>query len=414
MRSSPNGRSCSKTASALRSTGWRTRLGEIGDKPEMATEARAIQQRLSTLRPLIGAEDPTLTIASRAVPPQTAVWPRPKLSVAVALLAALLLGSGIALALELISPRVNREEELLLEQRLPILARIPRLSARAIWRYLSGKEPLPASAWEAYRTLRASLATAGPDGGYPRTVLVTSSIPGEGKTMTSVNLAITLAHTGVRVVLVDADLRRPMVATVFGKPAGSRGLATLLASDVDPQKVLVSAPGQPKQLQLLLANAQHAQMIDMLRRDRVERVLERLSRQADIVIIDSPPIGEVADALTLADAVECVIVAIRLGHSRRDRLNELRRMLAQRGVTPAGFVVTSRRRARSRGYYTTEAVEPQRPPRTSSRRSASTGSARRRTPSSSSRSGSTPSPSPSPSANDPAPSSSGGDPLRNL
>ncbi len=378
------------------------RLLEIGDDPDMATEARAIQQRLSTLRPLIGAEDPTLRIASRAVPPETAVWPRPKLSMAVALLAALLLGSGIALALELISPRVNREEELLLEQRLPILARIPRLSGRAIWRYLIGKEPLPAGAWEAYRTLRASLATAGPDGGYPRTVLVTSSIPGEGKTMTSVNLAITLAHTGVRVVLVDADLRRPMVATVFGKPAGSRGLATLLANDVDPQKVLVSAPGQPKELQLLLASAQHAQMVDMLRRDRVERVLERLTHIADIVIIDSPPIGEVADALTLADAVDTVIVAIRLGHSRRDKLNELRRMLAQRGVTPAGFVVTSRRRSRSRGYYTTE-VEPVRPTRSSTRRSTTSGT--RSTSTTSSR---------RKEPTDPARSSQGGDPLRNV
>lgn len=334
------------------------RLSEIAANPELDTEARAVQQRLSTLRPLVGADDPTLRVASRAVPPETADWPRPKLSLAVAILAALLLGSGLALALELVSPRVNREEELLLEQRLPILARIPRLTSRAIWRYLIGREPLPASAWEAYRTLRASLATAGAEGKYPRTVLVTSSIPGEGKTMTSVNLAITLALTGVRVVLVDADLRRPMVATVFGIPAGSRGLATMLKGDIDPKKVLVPAPGQPDELKLLLANAQHAQMVDLLRRDRIERVLDRLGREADVIVIDSPPVGEVADALTLADAVESVVVTVRLGHSRRDKLNDLRRMLAQRGVTPAGFVVTSRRRSHGRGSYYTEGAEP--------------------------------------------------------
>ena len=143
------------------------------------------------------------------------MWPRPKLSIAVALFAALLLGSGAALASELISPRVNRAEELLLEQRLPILARIPRMPRRAIARYLTGRERLPGTAWEAYRTLRASLATAGRNGGFPRTILVWSSIPGEGKTLTSVNLAITMALSGVRVVLVDADLRRPMIATAF-------------------------------------------------------------------------------------------------------------------------------------------------------------------------------------------------------
>jgi capsular exopolysaccharide synthesis family protein len=346
------------------------RLREIGDSPTSTAEADSIQQRLSTLRPLVGAEDPTLRIASRAVEPDTAVWPRPKLSIAVALFAALLLGSGAALASELISPRVNRAEELLLEQRLPILARIPRLPRRAIARYLTGRERLPPTAWEAYRTLRASLATAGRNGGFPRTILVSSSIPGEGKTLTSVNLAITLALSGVRVVLVDADLRRPMIATAFGVPARSRGFATLLAADADPQRVLVTAPNQPRELKLLLASPQHAWMVDLLQRDRIERVLDRLKQYADVIIIDSPPIGEVADALALADAVDTVVVAVRLGHSRRDKLNELRRMLAQRGITPAGFVVTSRRRSRARGYYHSEATVPQRPkrrPRTAQR-----------------------------------------------
>jgi capsular exopolysaccharide synthesis family protein len=194
-------------------------------------------------------------------------------------------------------------------------------------------------------------------------VLVSSSIPGEGKTLTSVNLAITMALSGVNVVLVDADLRRPMVATAFGVPARSRGFATLLTGDADPQRVLVSAPHQPRELKLLLASPQHAWMVDLLQRDRIERVLERLKQHADVVIIDSPPVGEVADALALADAVETVIVAVRLGHSRRDKLNELRRMLAQRGISPAGFVVTSRRRSRSRGYYHTDAAAPQRPRR---------------------------------------------------
>jgi capsular exopolysaccharide synthesis family protein len=345
------------------------RLDEIGDDEASAPEAAAIQQRLSALRPLVGADDPTLRIASNAVAPESAVWPRPTLSIAVALLAALLLGAGAALGLELVSPRVNREDELLLEQRLPILARVPRLPARSIGRYLSGREPLPPNAWEAYRTLRASLATAGPAGDFPRTVLVSSSIPGEGKTLTSVNLAITMALGGMRVILVDADLRRPMVATVFGVPARTLGLATLLTRDGDPKKMLVAAPGHPANLRLLLASPQHAQMVDLLQRDRIERVLERLKQQADLVIIDSPPIGEVADALALADAVDTVIVAIRLGHSRRDKLNELRRMFAQRGITPAGFVVTSRRRARSRGYYHTNTPAPQRARMRSRRRS---------------------------------------------
>ena len=345
------------------------RLDEIGGDASSVAEASAIQEKLSTLRPLVGAEDPTLRIASRAVEPDVAAWPRPKLSIAVALLAALLLGAGAALAAELISPRVNRAEELLLEQRLPILARIPRLSRRTLSRYLSGREQLPPPAWEAYRTLRASLANAGADGGFPRTVLVSSSIPGEGKTLTSINLAITMALSGVKVVLVDADLRRPMIATAFGIPARARGFATFLAGDADPQRALVSPPHQPRELKLLLASPQQAWMVDLLQRDRIERVLDRLKQIADVVIIDSPPVGEVADALALADVVETVIIAVRLGHSRRDKLNELRRMLAQRGISPAGFVVTNRRRSRARGYYATEAATPTKRPSRRRRRS---------------------------------------------
>jgi len=327
-------------------------LDAVPPEQQDSGEAVAIQQRLAALRPLVGADDPTLEITSAAVPPERAVWPRPLLSVVVALLAALLLGLGVALALELLNPRVNDEDELLLEQRLPILARVPRMPKRVVQGYLTGKEPLPGDVREAYRTLRTSLATAGRNGQFPATVLVTSAIPGEGKTMTSVNLAITLALADQRVILVDGDLRRPMVATVFGAAGRHEGFASLLSRDARPEDVLVPAPGHGDDgLRLILASPEHAHLIDLLEPRRVEDALEELRLHADVIVIDSPPLTEVADALTLADAVDAVVVAVRLGRTRRDRLNELRRMLARRSVSPAGFVVTTRRRPR-RGAYT--------------------------------------------------------------
>ena len=164
------------------------------------------------------------------------------LSIAIAFVASLLLGLGLALALELVNPRVNREEELLLDQRLPILARVPRMPRRVIRRYLTGRAPLPGGVREAYRTLRARL-TSGRDGGLPGSILITSASPGEGKTMTSVNLAIGLATTGTRVILVDGDLRRPMVATLFGVPARNRGLADLITGESRLDDLLTPAPG---------------------------------------------------------------------------------------------------------------------------------------------------------------------------
>jgi capsular exopolysaccharide synthesis family protein len=335
------------------------RLGEIGGNEQLAGEAGAIQERLSHLRALVGANDPTIQVSSEALPPEAPVWPRPALTVAVALLAALLLGMGIALALEFVNPRVDREEELEQTQRLPILARVPRLQRSMMSRYLAG-EPLPGGAREAYRTLRASLA-ANPEGEFPHTILVTSAIPGEGKTMTSVSLATTLAGAGVRVILVDGDLRRPMIATIFGVTGGTRGFETLLLGRGKPETTLVRAPGRSENLSLLLASPEHGHLIDLLQRSRVEAVLDQLKPHADVIIVDSPPLTEVSDALTLADVVETVIVAVRLGHTRRDKLNELRRVLAQRGISPAGFVVTSRRRSRRTSYYSSGAAPPEEP-----------------------------------------------------
>jgi len=313
-------------------------------------EALTLQERLGTLVGLQDTNDPTLQLITRAPIPTAASWPRPKLSVIVAFVAALLIGIGIAIALEFVSPRVQREDELLADHRLPILARVPRLPGSLVGANRAMGDLLPADAQESYRTLRASLAHAGNDGGFPKTVLVTSAVPGEGKTMTSVNLAVTLARSGAKVVLVDGDLRRPMIATAFGLALPPRGFTNVLTGNASAADCLVPAPfGQ--NLALLPASPQHANQIDSLRGERVVKMLGELQERFDVVVIDSPPLTEVADALALADSVEAVIVAVRLGHSRRDRLLELRRVLAMRGVTPVGFVVTTRNASRPGGYY---------------------------------------------------------------
>jgi non-specific protein-tyrosine kinase len=345
-----------------------SRLRALPPDQRNSAEGTAVAQRLAELESLSGARDPTLQISSRAVPPESAAWPRPALSVAVALLAALLLGSGLALALDLVSPRVVREDELVFGHRLPILARIPRLPAKVARGFLSGREPLPGEAREAYRTLRASLAAAGSDGSFPRSILITSAVPGEGKTMTAGNLATTLALAGMRVVLVDGDLRRPMVATLFHVPARPTGFADVLSGQAVPEDALVEAPGAGKSLRLLPASPGQAHLIDLLQPRRVERVLNELD--ADVVVVDSPPLTEVADALALADAVEAVVIAVRLGATRRDKLSELRRMLHLRGIAPLGFVVTSRQKSRGGAYYgpretgTSEAAARRRPRKT--------------------------------------------------
>lgn len=254
----------------------------------------------------------------------------------------------------------------MLDQRLPILARVPRMGKAQLNQFLSGQRPLPADLREAYRTLRASLAGAGNTASFPQTVLVTSSVPGEGKTMTAVNLATTLAKGDLRVILVDGDLRRPMVGTFFGIPSHRATLAQLLLGNTTVGNALVSVPGYDDRLRLLTASPEHGLLIDLLQSDRVDKLLAELRLEADVIVLDSPPLTEVADALILADAVDAVVVAVRLGRTGRNQLSELRRMLAQRGISPAGFVVTTRGRPRRSAYYGYDAEEAQEatPPRT--------------------------------------------------
>lgn len=313
------------------------------------TEELTLQGRLGLLRPVVGAQDPTIDFLSEAVPPDSPSWPRPALILAVAILAALILGVGSVLILEALDPRMSSEDILL--RSLPVVARIPRARARVARDYLRGKGPLPANLWEGYRTLRASLAARGIGGASPRAVLVTSAIKAEGKTMTAVNLAKALTAGGLRVILVDGDFRRPSVGSAFGLSRETGGLAELLFGQGSVDDALVDAPGYANWLRLLLPGS--AQPIDLLEPRRIAELIDRLKSEADVIVVDSPPLTEFADAFAVADAVDTVLVAVRLGYSRRDRFAELNRFLSQHDVAPAGLVVTSRRRSRDAGLAPT-------------------------------------------------------------
>ena len=282
-------------------------------------------------------------------------------TIVAAFFATLLLGAALALILELVNPRVNREEELIFEQRLPILARVPRLRRKVIRDYLARREALPQHAWEAYRTLRMNLAAAKPGGEAPRTILVTSAQSREGKTITAVNLATSLAKSGMKVILVDCDYRRPMLGAILGASPSSNAPSFL----EDPSRLpsLLVSSADVEGLSILPASPENALLVDRIDGSRVRRFFDALSELADVVIVDSAPATEVADTLPLAAEADAVLIAVRLGHTRRDRLGELRWLLAQHGVSPSGFVMAARRAGDMRpSYYTSSTRTPSRRP----------------------------------------------------
>jgi Mrp family chromosome partitioning ATPase len=162
--------------------------------------------------------------------------------------------------------------------------------------------------------------------------------------MTSVNLAIVLAAAGHRVVLVDGDLRRPMVARVFecDHPAG---FTDLLSERASVPEVLVDSGKFGDRLRLVLTGRQRPP--DLLEVERIRPAIEKLEGAADVIVIDAPALTEFADAITLARAADAVIIAVQFGRSRRDRFREILELLRDRGITPVGIVATGHRRARS-------------------------------------------------------------------
>ena len=324
-----------------------TKIGEVQTQlrkvPARSDTHANLSAQLSGLKGYVASPDPTVSELTPATAPSSAAWPRPKETLGIALIVGLLLGLAAAVTLEVVNPCFTREEELTQAHRLPVLARIPRLPARAVEGYFLGRGPLPREAWKAYRTLRTVLASASGNGDrFPTSIVVTSASPGDGKTLTAVNLAIALSSAGLNVTLVDADLPRPMVGTVFNVVGHRDGVVHLLNNPDASRTGAVPAPLHAR-LQLLLASEEQMHELHLFDTQRVKDLLQRLGKESDVVVIDTPPLPEAAEAIAFADAAEAVIVCVRIGHTRRDKLAELRELLGRRGVTPLGFFITARR-----------------------------------------------------------------------
>jgi capsular exopolysaccharide synthesis family protein len=309
-----------------------------------------LERQLSQLQVLRAGEDPTLQQESPATPPTSPVSPRAKLSIAGGLLAGLILGIGGAFAFQALDPRLRREEQLRASYRLPILARIPREpKAKRRGDRPFSPDDLSPETLEGFHTLRATLGARRVDGRRLPSALVTSSAPSEGKTTTAINLAASLARAGGRVILIEGDLRRPTIGRTLGvRP--EQGVVGVLTGEASLDEALITAPDQPPNLKLLLADHMGAGIPELLSLPIAQGLVDEAKKEADHVIIDSPPLTEVADALALVPSVDEVLIVVMLGKSSLSRIHELNELLAGNGVKPAGFAVLGADRQRE-GYY---------------------------------------------------------------
>lgn len=203
-------------------------------------------------------------------------------------------------------------------------------------------EPKSAAA-EAYRTLRTNITFASPDKPV-HTLLVTSTSPDDGKSTTIANLAITFASSGSPTVLVDADLRRPHLHTIFGL-SNEAGLTTLVA-DMARSKggAVPKLPLQETQvdnLQLLTSGPVPPNPAEILASQRMGELLALLRSKAEYVLIDTPPIIAVTDAAVLAPKVDGVLIVINAGKTKRDLAVKARDMLRQVNANILGVILNN-------------------------------------------------------------------------
>ncbi len=274
-----------------------------------------------------------VSVIDRADPPLTPSKPRPVLNLAVALVIGFGLGVLGAFTAEALDQAVRSPGDVEVKLGVPLLGAVPLLT-KGVTPQEAMQDPR-SSFWEAYFSIRTALQFSSTSG-VPRSIVAVSSRPGEGKTTTSIALAYSLARLGAKVLLVDADLRKPSLHTRLGLDHGM-GLSNFLtgaatfselpqASEIPSLSVITSGPLPPTPAELLA---------DM----RFRAFIAEAEKHFDIVVIDGPPVMGFADAPMIAAAVDGTLVVVESGRTGRAQIRSSLRRLQMGNAKILGVVL---------------------------------------------------------------------------
>lgn len=348
-----------------------TTTQQTKDQIELAaisSELEANKQLLNTLTARLrelslasGGGTPTdVTVSTYGRVPRAPVGPQRMRTIIIAFILSLVVGVGLAFLLDFLDDTLKSVDDVDRYIHLPALALIP--AGRSDRLRLRGAEPAAPSDMtalalvsdvrspiaEAYRHLRTSLLLSSA-GNPPRTILVTSSQPSEGKTTTAINTAFMLAQTGAQVLIIDCDLRRPRLHAHFNL-SNARGLTNCLSGESDDLDSLIQTYALQPNLKLLPSGPVPPNPAELLGSDEMRRLLTTLTEKFTHIIVDSPPAISFTDASILSTFVDGVILVIHGGRSSRAVVRRAKQQLLDVGAHIFG-VVLNNVKIESHDYY---------------------------------------------------------------
>lgn len=297
-----------------------------------------------------------LSVFEEAAVPADPVSPRTSINLVLGMLLGLLIGIGLAVLREMLDTRLKSEEDIKRITDAGVLGTFASESSLDRHPLVTQQEPYSPRA-ESFRQLRTHLHFTNIEGGS-QSVVFTSSIPGEGKSITAINLAIMLAESGTRVLLVDADLRRPRIATYLGLE-NVVGLSTVLSHQVAFEDA-VQAWGPGEALDVITAGKSAPNPSELLGSPTMEKLVKEMEELYEVVIIDAPPLLPVTDPAVLGSIASGVILVVSAdGMVNRDELSRSIENLDAVNARLLGLVLN--RLPVSRGNYSYYDYKPDGP-----------------------------------------------------
>jgi capsular exopolysaccharide synthesis family protein len=319
--------------------------GQIADlrrRGQGGSLLRSLRARADDLRVLASLQTGNGQLVQSAAPPKTPSSPKPVRNLMIAGFAGLLLGLGVALAVEQFDRRLKRPEDVEESFGLPLLGRVP--GSKAISAKGTALGELPVADAESFRMISASLRYYA-IGRNVRALLVTSATAEEGKTTVALYLAAAAAESGRSVLLLEADMRHPSLAAALGRPEAT-GLTSVLVGQVALGDVTVPVPVAPRvngrqgqgAFDVVVAGALPPNPSQLVESAAMQDLLREAVERYELVILDTPPAAVVSDAIPLMSKVDGVIVVSRVGANTRDAARRLRDQLHHLNAPALGVV----------------------------------------------------------------------------